>query len=71
MERVSLCPYCRTRPSSDDDSFRPFCSERCKIADLGSWASGTYSISGGRPDIDDESAEFPAGLPIEGQSDDD
>ncbi|PIT06992.1 DNA gyrase inhibitor YacG [Snodgrassella alvi] len=24
--------------------FRPFCSERCKLIDLGSWASGNYNL---------------------------
>lgn len=25
--------------------FRPFCSHRCKMVDLGRWLDGTYSIS--------------------------
>ena len=28
-----------------DDPFVPFCSERCKIIDLGNWASEKYVIS--------------------------
>jgi endogenous inhibitor of DNA gyrase (YacG/DUF329 family) len=27
------------------DSFRPFCSERCRSADLGKWLDGAYRIS--------------------------
>jgi endogenous inhibitor of DNA gyrase (YacG/DUF329 family) len=27
-----------------DDRFRPFCSERCKLADLGHWLSGNYRV---------------------------
>ena len=27
------------------DSFRPFCSERCRLADLGKWLDGAYKIS--------------------------
>ena len=27
------------------DSFRPFCSERCRLADLGKWLDGGYRIS--------------------------
>lgn len=26
--------------------FRPFCSERCKLIDLGHWAAGDYVIEG-------------------------
>jgi endogenous inhibitor of DNA gyrase (YacG/DUF329 family) len=27
-----------------DSRFRPFCSERCKLADLGHWLSGNYRV---------------------------
>jgi endogenous inhibitor of DNA gyrase (YacG/DUF329 family) len=27
-----------------DPAWRPFCSERCKMADLGQWLTGAYSI---------------------------
>jgi endogenous inhibitor of DNA gyrase (YacG/DUF329 family) len=27
-----------------DARWRPFCSERCKMADLGRWLSGDYSV---------------------------
>ena len=37
-----LCVYCRQRPI--DSNWRPFCSERCKLADLGRWLSGDYRI---------------------------
>jgi len=26
------------------DSFRPFCSERCRLADLGKWLDGAYRV---------------------------
>lgn len=29
---------------SSDSLYRPFCSERCRILDLGGWADGSYSI---------------------------
>jgi uncharacterized protein len=38
----ALCVYCRRHPA--DPAWRPFCSERCKLADLGHWLTGTYSI---------------------------
>ena len=27
--------------------FRPFCSERCQMVDLGTWAGEGYRVSGG------------------------
>jgi hypothetical protein len=46
----SLCAYCRRHPS--DPAWAPFCSERCRLADLGRWISGDYRIPGPRPDTD-------------------
>jgi len=39
------CPVCSkaARPKS---SFVPFCSERCKMVDLGRWFKGEYVIAG-------------------------
>ena len=42
MSDVPLCVYCRQRPA--EVAWRPFCSERCKMADLGRWLSGTYRV---------------------------
>ncbi len=36
------CVYCRRKPV--DPAWRPFCSERCKMADLGRWLTGGYSV---------------------------
>lgn len=39
------CPCCGKKTIySTVNKFRPFCSERCKIIDLGGWASGKYAI---------------------------
>jgi endogenous inhibitor of DNA gyrase (YacG/DUF329 family) len=38
------CPICK-KDVPPDDPFFPFCSERCKIIDLGNWASEKYVIS--------------------------
>jgi len=38
----ALCVYCRQKPA--DPAWRPFCSERCKMADLGRWLTEGYSI---------------------------
>ena len=38
------CPICKKAVARDSE-FLPFCSERCKLIDLGNWASGKYVIS--------------------------
>ena len=38
------CPTCRTLVLAGDPDF-PFCSDRCRVIDLGKWASGGYVIS--------------------------
>ena len=38
------CPTCRTLVLKGDEHF-PFCSDRCRVIDLGKWASGGYVIS--------------------------
>ena len=44
MPSDSLCAYCRRH--AIDPAWRPFCSERCKLADLGHWLSGDYRVPG-------------------------
>jgi endogenous inhibitor of DNA gyrase (YacG/DUF329 family) len=38
------CPTCRKLVLRTEPEF-PFCSERCRLIDLGKWASGGYVIS--------------------------
>lgn len=38
------CPNCRKPVEWVDNPDRPFCSERCKLLDLGAWASEEYSV---------------------------
>lgn len=38
------CPTCKTIVLRDAEHF-PFCSARCRLIDLGKWASGAYRIS--------------------------
>jgi endogenous inhibitor of DNA gyrase (YacG/DUF329 family) len=38
------CPTCRALVLQKEEDF-PFCSERCRLIDLGKWASGGYVIS--------------------------
>ncbi|MBF0517476.1 MAG: DNA gyrase inhibitor YacG [Nitrospirae bacterium] len=38
------CPRCAKEVSFSGNPYRPFCSERCKTADLASWADQAYKI---------------------------
>ncbi|MBW0170700.1 MAG: DNA gyrase inhibitor YacG [Hydrogenophaga sp.] len=44
--RTVRCPQCGG-PSvyAPSNAFRPFCSERCKQIDLGSWANESFSLT--------------------------
>ncbi|MGB6302711.1 MAG: DNA gyrase inhibitor YacG [Acidobacteriaceae bacterium] len=48
------CPTCGTLVLQSDADF-PFCSDRCRLVDLGKWASGAYRISS--PILDPEVLE--------------
>ena len=39
------CPNCK-RPVEVGTPYRPFCSERCKMVDLGRWFRGEYVLAG-------------------------
>jgi endogenous inhibitor of DNA gyrase (YacG/DUF329 family) len=55
-----LCPICKKEVHDPRDdarqdgakSYFPFCSERCKLIDLGRWLGGKYQI----PVVDDDEA---------------
>ena len=56
------CPTCqRELDWSDEFPWRPFCSERCKMADLGAWFAEARGIAGdeggietaSNPDVED------------------
>ncbi len=38
------CPICKKHVAPEGD-YHPFCSERCKLIDLGNWASEKYVVS--------------------------
>ena len=41
------CPQCRTQVAwSADNPYRPFCSKRCQLLDLGAWADESHRIAG-------------------------
>jgi len=39
------CPRCGNETTLENNPYRPFCGERCKLVDLGKWISEKYSIS--------------------------
>ena len=49
------CPICKKPTDSNSNAEFPFCSERCKLLDLGAWASEKYVIS--EPVIDESFPE--------------
>jgi len=44
------CPQCKKVASIINNPYKPFCSERCKMVDLGAWLSERYKVSGGKND---------------------
>ncbi len=42
---IVTCPQCGKEHAWDTaNKFRPFCSERCKMIDLGKWANEEYRV---------------------------
>ncbi len=39
------CPICKKPTDSEKDAEFPFCSERCRLRDLGNWAAEKYVVS--------------------------
>lgn len=47
------CPNCGKKNTWQlENAFRPFCTDRCKLIDLGEWANETRKIPGDPVDID-------------------
>jgi endogenous inhibitor of DNA gyrase (YacG/DUF329 family) len=45
------CPTCgKPVVWSEDNPWRPFCSERCRLIDLGAWAAEEHRIPADTPD---------------------
>lgn len=56
-----ICPICKKPVEADGPdkpgSAFPFCSERCRLIDLGRWLSGKYQIRGSRDESEDSDWE--------------
>ena len=52
--KTARCPICKSpvRPEH-----KPFCSERCRLIDLGQWLDGSYRVAGERHDPGEPSGE--------------
>lgn len=58
VKRLVACPTCDTRTEYDPQNpYRPFCSKRCKLIDLGQWATESYRIPEITPSEEPEDAE--------------
>ncbi|MEZ5552540.1 MAG: DNA gyrase inhibitor YacG [Pseudomonadales bacterium] len=48
IPRIVTCPTCNDRVKwTAGNPYRPFCSERCRLIDLGAWAAESHRIPGG------------------------
>ena len=50
-QKMIGCPICKNETPWAGNKFRPFCSERCSLIDLGKWASDEYRIAGEKKEI--------------------
>jgi endogenous inhibitor of DNA gyrase (YacG/DUF329 family) len=48
------CPNCNKLIEWQGNPYRPFCSERCKLADLSRWVNDEYSVPGEAASIPDQ-----------------
>lgn len=52
------CPHCEKKGTwTQDNPDRPFCSARCKLIDLGAWASEEHRIPGESTPSSDEDSQ--------------
>ena len=54
---MKKCPSCNKPVQWQDNPHRPFCSERCKLLDLGKWVSEEYRVPGKAVPTADENQE--------------
>ena len=56
--KIVNCPRCGMAVEWTPENFyRPFCSERCKLIDLGAWAAESYRVPFAQQDEDDEGTD--------------
>ena len=53
MVTTVSCPECgKDVPWQEEQQWKPFCSERCKLIDLGEWATEGHKIAGESVELD-------------------
>jgi len=58
--RCPLCSKSFTIAKLDDLPSFPFCSDRCRLVDLGRWIDGAYALPVGSPGGDEDQEQTPA-----------
>lgn len=48
------CPTCEKMVEYEGNEFRPFCSERCKLIDFGSWADEEFALPAENSELTEE-----------------
>jgi hypothetical protein len=57
MSHKIKCPACRKETVWEDNPYRPFCSDRCRVIDLGAWVQERYRIPGEESEICSDEGE--------------
>ena len=57
---IIKCPRCGKETEYNGNPFRPFCSERCRLIDLGAWLSEQRSIPDNEQDLGSAAEDLPA-----------
>ncbi|MDQ7786654.1 MAG: DNA gyrase inhibitor YacG [Thermodesulfovibrionales bacterium] len=52
------CPICKMKTTWEENPWKPFCSERCKLIDLGKWVLDEYRIAGTTSETEEEKTEI-------------
>ncbi len=59
MSKPYHCPHCQTEILWNENfPYRPFCSKRCKLIDLGDWASEAHKIPASLVEYPDDFLEL-------------
>lgn len=54
---IVKCPTCAVAVEWEATPTRPFCSERCRLLDLGKWLNEEYAIPADEPDDESETSD--------------
>jgi len=59
MKKTEIkCPRCKGKTFWEENPSRPFCSEDCRLVDLGRWASEEYSVEGEKAPQPEDDNQF-------------